>query len=224
MSQSEQRPHRAASGPVLDEDERGELERLRGEVAALRAAPAPRRARIRSASLAAAFLPVLGCVDLVTGGRREPGLRPLGMARAAFLAVALPGLVLALLALRLHDYRSIPEPSRGTGGGGHAAARAVGSRCGGRGCAPAHHADDDPHMGLQLLGLLDAVCTLLTELEVQIDRACARSVATRAAHPARVATECTDSLHFCHNFDTRSGAREGAIVSLCECRGGCRHC
>ena len=40
-------------------------------------------------------------------GRREPGLRPLGMARAAFLAVALPGLVLALLALRLCDYRSI---------------------------------------------------------------------------------------------------------------------
>ena len=67
MPQSEQRPHRAASGPVLDEDERGELERLRGEVAALRAAPAPRRARIRSASLAAAFLLVLGCVDVVTG-------------------------------------------------------------------------------------------------------------------------------------------------------------
>src|SRR5919112_1573606 len=33
--------------------------------------------------------------------------------RAAFLAVALPGLVLALLALRLRDYRSVPEPSRG---------------------------------------------------------------------------------------------------------------
>ena len=64
MPQSEQRPHRAASGPVLDEDERGELERLCGEVAALRAAPAPRRARIRSASLAAAFLLVLGCVDV----------------------------------------------------------------------------------------------------------------------------------------------------------------
>src|SRR5215207_11440921 len=59
--------HRAASGPVLDEDERGELERLRGEVAALRAAPAPRRARIRWALLAAAFLLVLGCVGVVTG-------------------------------------------------------------------------------------------------------------------------------------------------------------
>ena len=35
--------------------------------------------------------------------------------RAAFLAVALPGLVLALLALRLRDYRSVPEPSRGDG-------------------------------------------------------------------------------------------------------------
>src|SRR5215207_8062602 len=56
--------HRAASGPVLDGDERGELERLRGEVAALRAAPAPRRARIRWASLAAAFLLVLGCVGV----------------------------------------------------------------------------------------------------------------------------------------------------------------
>ena len=33
--------------------------------------------------------------------------------RAAFLVVALPGLVLALLTLRLRDYRSIPERSRG---------------------------------------------------------------------------------------------------------------
>ncbi len=33
--------------------------------------------------------------------------------RSAFLVVALPGLVLALLALRLRDYRSVPEPSRG---------------------------------------------------------------------------------------------------------------
>ena len=33
--------------------------------------------------------------------------------RAAFLAVALPGLILALLVLRLRDYRSVPEPSRG---------------------------------------------------------------------------------------------------------------
>ncbi|GAA0896273.1 MFS transporter [Pseudonocardia zijingensis] len=33
--------------------------------------------------------------------------------RWAFLAVAVPGLVLALLALRLRDYRSVPEPSRG---------------------------------------------------------------------------------------------------------------
>src|SRR5829696_10258020 len=67
MSQLEEGPHRAASGPVLDGDERGELERLRGEVAALRAAPAPRRARVRWASLAAAVLLVLGCVGVVTG-------------------------------------------------------------------------------------------------------------------------------------------------------------
>jgi predicted MFS family arabinose efflux permease len=33
--------------------------------------------------------------------------------RAAFLALALPGLVLALLVLRLRDYRSVPERSRG---------------------------------------------------------------------------------------------------------------
>ncbi|HEY0815508.1 MAG TPA: MFS transporter [Pseudonocardia sp.] len=33
--------------------------------------------------------------------------------RPAFLVVALPGLVLALLALRLRDYRSVPERSRG---------------------------------------------------------------------------------------------------------------
>jgi MFS transporter, Spinster family, sphingosine-1-phosphate transporter len=32
--------------------------------------------------------------------------------RSAFLAVALPGLVLALLSLRLRDYRSAPKPSR----------------------------------------------------------------------------------------------------------------
>src|SRR6185295_19250571 len=32
--------------------------------------------------------------------------------RAAFLAVALPGLVLALLVLRLRDYPSVVEPSR----------------------------------------------------------------------------------------------------------------
>ena len=33
--------------------------------------------------------------------------------RAAFLVVALPGLVLALLALRLRDYRTVPQRSRG---------------------------------------------------------------------------------------------------------------
>jgi MFS transporter, Spinster family, sphingosine-1-phosphate transporter len=33
--------------------------------------------------------------------------------RSAFLAVALPGMVLALLTLRLGDYRSVPEPLRG---------------------------------------------------------------------------------------------------------------
>ena len=60
---------------MLDEDERRELERLRHEVAALRAAPAPpappppargwrRGHRIRWASLAAAVLIVLGCVGV----------------------------------------------------------------------------------------------------------------------------------------------------------------
>ena len=55
----------AVIAPVLGEDERGELERLRQEVAALRvtAVPRPRR-RIRWASVAAAVLLVLGCVGV----------------------------------------------------------------------------------------------------------------------------------------------------------------
>jgi hypothetical protein len=64
MAQLEESPHGAAGGPVLGGDERGELERLRREVAALRTAPAPRRARVRWASLAAAVLLVLGCVGV----------------------------------------------------------------------------------------------------------------------------------------------------------------
>jgi hypothetical protein len=60
-SQSEESPLGAATDPVLDPDERRELDRLRREVAALRATPAPRRARFRWASLAAAVLLVLGC-------------------------------------------------------------------------------------------------------------------------------------------------------------------
>jgi hypothetical protein len=63
-SQSEESPLGAATGPVLDPDERRELDRLRREVAALRATPAPRRARFRWASLAAAVLLVLGCVGV----------------------------------------------------------------------------------------------------------------------------------------------------------------
>ena len=49
---------------VLAEDERRELERLRHEVASLRAAPPARRRRIRWASFAAAVLLVLGCVGV----------------------------------------------------------------------------------------------------------------------------------------------------------------
>ena len=67
MSQSsavdEGRPG-AASTPVLDADERRELDRLRQEVATLRAGPAPGWRRIRWASLAAAVLLVLGCVGV----------------------------------------------------------------------------------------------------------------------------------------------------------------
>src|SRR3954447_12493248 len=69
--------------------------------------------------------------------------------------------------------------------------------------------------GLQLRGLLgqlDAVCTLLTELEAQIDRASARSVATRAAHPAESRLQAR--THFGHNFDTLSGARR-VRLSVC---------
>jgi hypothetical protein len=64
MAELEESPHGAASGPVLGGDERRELERLRREVVALRAAPAPRRARVRWASLAAAVLLVVGCVGV----------------------------------------------------------------------------------------------------------------------------------------------------------------
>ena len=67
MSQSsavdEGRPG-AASTPVLDADERRELDRLRQEVATLRAGPPPGRRRIRWASLAAGLLLVLGCVGV----------------------------------------------------------------------------------------------------------------------------------------------------------------
>ena len=49
---------------MLDADERRELDRLRQEVATLRAAPPPGRRRIRWASLAAGVLIVLGCVGV----------------------------------------------------------------------------------------------------------------------------------------------------------------
>jgi hypothetical protein len=64
VSQVEDSPRGAASASELNADERGELERLRQEVAALRTAPAPRRARIRWASLAAAVLLFLGCLGV----------------------------------------------------------------------------------------------------------------------------------------------------------------
>jgi hypothetical protein len=69
VSQLGGRPQDSASTAVLNEDERRELERLRHEVVALRAAPPPppppsRGRRIRWASLAAAVLIVLGCVGV----------------------------------------------------------------------------------------------------------------------------------------------------------------
>jgi hypothetical protein len=67
-SQSEESPLGAATDPVLDPDERRERGRLRREVAALRATPAPRRARFRWASRAAAVLLVLGCVGVPASG------------------------------------------------------------------------------------------------------------------------------------------------------------
>lgn len=59
------RPGTAAGQPPLDADERRELERLRAEVEAIRAAPLPRRRRpVRWASVGAAVLLVLGCLAL----------------------------------------------------------------------------------------------------------------------------------------------------------------
>jgi hypothetical protein len=65
MSDTDERAQGAVIAPVLGADERGELERLRQEVAALRATavPPPRR-RIRWASVAAAVLLVLGCMGV----------------------------------------------------------------------------------------------------------------------------------------------------------------
>jgi hypothetical protein len=61
----DERAQGAVIALVLGEDERGELERLRQEVAALRATATPRpRRRIRWASVAAAVLLVLGCVGV----------------------------------------------------------------------------------------------------------------------------------------------------------------
>jgi hypothetical protein len=54
----------AASTLGLGADERAELERLRQEVATLRATPRPGRRRIRWASLAAGVLLVLGCLGV----------------------------------------------------------------------------------------------------------------------------------------------------------------
>jgi predicted MFS family arabinose efflux permease len=73
--------------------------------------------------------------------------------RAAFLVVALPGLVLALLALRLRDYRSVPQRSRGHA----AAATLLGARSA---------------LGAMLGGalLLVIVSTLYTWLPTQLER------------------------------------------------------
>ena len=57
-------PQVGSGSSGLDEDERLELERLRQEVAGLRAAPSVPRRRIRWASVAAAVLLVLGCVGV----------------------------------------------------------------------------------------------------------------------------------------------------------------
>ena len=74
--------------------------------------------------------------------------------RAAFLVVALPGLVLALLALRLRDYRSVPQRSRGHA----AAATLLGARSA---------------LGAMLGGalLLVIVSTLYTWLPTHLERA-----------------------------------------------------
>jgi hypothetical protein len=64
VSHVDESPHVAVTTSALDQDERGELERLRREVATLRTAPAPRRRGIRWKSLAAAVLLVLGCVGV----------------------------------------------------------------------------------------------------------------------------------------------------------------
>jgi predicted MFS family arabinose efflux permease len=74
--------------------------------------------------------------------------------RAAFLVVALPGLVLALLALRLRDYRSVPQRSRGHA----AAATLLGARSA---------------IGAMLGGalLLVIVSTLYTWLPTHLERA-----------------------------------------------------
>ena len=74
--------------------------------------------------------------------------------RPAFLVVAVPGLVLALLALRLRDYRTVPERSRGRA----AAAALLGARSA---------------LGAMLGGalLLVVVSTLYTWLPTHLERA-----------------------------------------------------
>jgi hypothetical protein len=64
MSDTDERPRTAVVDAGLGEDERRELQRLRQEVATLRVAAAPRRRRIRWASVAAAVLLVLGCLGV----------------------------------------------------------------------------------------------------------------------------------------------------------------
>jgi hypothetical protein len=63
---------------ALDDNERLELERLRAEVAALRAqpaGPATARRRVRWASVGAAALLVIGCLLVPSAGRDQPPSR-----------------------------------------------------------------------------------------------------------------------------------------------------
>jgi hypothetical protein len=82
MSDTDERAQGAVIALVLGEDERGELERLRQEVAALGATATPRlRRRIRWASVAAAVLLVLGCVGCPGLGGRGVDAQPAGRCR-----------------------------------------------------------------------------------------------------------------------------------------------
>jgi hypothetical protein len=92
MSDTDERAQGAVIAPVLGADERGELERLRQEVAALRATavPPPRR-RIRWASVAAAVLLVLGCMGVPFRGDQFLGQQPGSPTHGVTTAAGTPG-------------------------------------------------------------------------------------------------------------------------------------